>query len=322
MRAVITGGAGFLGSHLCDALVDRGDIAVCVDNFATGRRANVEHLLGNSAFEFVACDVSEELDIPGPLDLVAHLASPASPPDYLIRPLETLAVGSRGTENALRLAERHRARFLLASTSEVYGDPAVHPQPEDYWGNVNPIGPRSVYDEAKRYAEAVSFAYRRARDVNTGIVRIFNTYGPRMSARDGRVVTNFVTQALNGEPLTIYGDGSQTRSFCYVDDLIRGIVAMIDSPEPGPVNLGNPEEFTVADFAQLVLRVTGSESSVEHHPLPVDDPVQRCPVINRAKELLGWQPEIRVEEGVRRTVEWFRSRPEETRSAAALGQKR
>jgi dTDP-glucose 4,6-dehydratase len=322
MRAVITGGAGFLGSHLCDALVDRGDIAVCVDNFATGRRANVEHFLGNSAFEFVACDVSEELDIPGPLDLVAHLASPASPPDYLIRPLETLAVGSRGTENALRLAERHRARFLLASTSEVYGDPAVHPQPEDYWGNVNPIGPRSVYDEAKRYAEAVSFAYRRARDVNTGIVRIFNTYGPRMSARDGRVVTNFVTQALNGEPLTIYGDGSQTRSFCYVDDLIRGIVAMIDSPEPGPVNLGNPEEFTVADFAQLVLRVTGSESSVEHHPLPVDDPVQRCPVINRAKELLGWQPEIRVEEGVRRTVEWFRSRPEETRSAAALGQKR
>jgi dTDP-glucose 4,6-dehydratase len=322
MRAVITGGAGFLGSHLCDALVDRGDIAVCVDNLATGRRANVEHLLGNPAFEFVACDVSEELDIPGPLDVVAHLASPASPPDYLIRPLETLAVGSRGTENALRLAQRHGARFLLASTSEVYGDPAVHPQPEDYWGNVNPIGPRSVYDEAKRYAEALTFAYRRARDVNTGIVRIFNTYGPRMSARDGRVVTNFVTQALNGEPLTIYGDGGQTRSFCYVDDLIRGVVAMIDSPEPGPVNLGNPEEFTVADFAQLVLRVTGSASSVEHHPLPVDDPVQRCPVISRAKKVLGWQPEIRVEDGVRRTVEWFRSRPEETRSAAALGQKR
>ncbi len=319
MRAVITGGAGFLGSHLCDALVDRGDIAVCVDNFATGRRANVAHLLGNPAFEFVAGDVSEELDIPGPIDVVAHLASPASPPDYLLRPLETLAVGSRGTENALRLVERHGARLLLASTSEVYGDPAVHPQPEEYWGNVNPIGPRSVYDEAKRYAEALTSAYRRARGVNTGIVRIFNTYGPRMSSRDGRIVTNFVTQALNGEPLTIYGDGSQTRSFCYVEDLIRGIVAMIDSAEPGPVNLGNPEEFTVADFAQLVLRLTGSASPVEHHPLPVDDPARRCPVISRAEEALGWQPEVAVEEGLRRTIEWFRSRPEETRSAAALG---
>jgi dTDP-glucose 4,6-dehydratase len=319
MRAVITGGAGFLGSHLCDALVDRGDIAVCVDNFATGRRANVAHLLGNPAFEFVQGDVSEQLDIPGPIDVVAHLASPASPPDYLIRPLETLAVGSRGTENALHLADRHGARFLLASTSEVYGDPAVHPQPEQYWGNVNPIGPRSVYDEAKRYAEALTFAYRRARNVNTGVVRIFNTYGPRMSARDGRIVTNFVTQALNGNPLTIYGDGSQTRSFCYVEDLIRGIVAMIDSAEPGPVNLGNPEEFTVADFAQLVLRLTGSASQVEHHPLPVDDPARRCPVISHASEALGWQPEIPVEEGVRRTIEWFRSRPEETRGAAALG---
>lgn len=319
MRAVITGGAGFLGSHLCDALVDRGDSAVCVDNFATGRRANVAHLLGNPAFEFLACDVSEELDVPGPVDVVAHLASPASPPEYLIRPLETLAVGSRGTENALRLAQRHEARFLLASTSEVYGDPAVHPQPEEYWGNVNPIGPRSVYDEAKRYAEALTFAYRRARGVNTGIVRIFNTYGPRMSARDGRIVTNFVTQALNGEPLTIYGDGSQTRSFCYVEDLIRGIVAMIDSAEPGPVNLGNPEEFTVADFAQLVLRLTGSASPVEHHPLPVDDPARRCPVISHAREALGWQPELAVEEGLRRTIEWFRSRPEETRSAATLG---
>jgi len=319
MRAVISGAAGFLGSHLCDALVDRGDIAVCVDNFATGRRANVAHLLGNPAFEFVAGDVSEDLDIPGPIHVVAHLASPASPPDYLLRPLETLAVGSRGTENALRLVERHGARLLLASTSEVYGDPAVHPQPEEYWGNVNPIGPRSVYDEAKRYAEALTSAYRRARGVNTGIVRIFNTYGPRMSSRDGRIVTNFVTQALNGEPLTIYGDGSQTRSFCYVEDLIRGIVAMIDSAEPGPVNLGNPEEFTVADFAQLVLRLTGSASPVEHHPLPVDDPARRCPVISRAEEALGWQPEVAVEEGLRRTIEWFRSRPEETRSAAALG---
>jgi dTDP-glucose 4,6-dehydratase len=316
MRAVITGGAGFLGSHLCEALVDRGDAAVCVDNLATGRLANVEHLLGTPGFELVVSDVSEKLDITGPVDAVAHLASPASPPDYLSRPLETLAVGSRGTENALRLARRHRARFLLASTSEVYGDPTTHPQPEGYWGNVNPIGPRSVYDEAKRFGEALASAHRRTFDVNTGIVRIFNTYGPRMSARDGRVVSNFVSQALNGEPLTVYGDGSQTRSFCYVDDLVRGLVAMLDSTEPGPVNLGNPEEFTVAQLARVVLRVTGSASPIESRPLPIDDPVRRCPVISRAKELLGWQPAIPVEEGIRRTVEWFRSRPEEVRGAS------
>jgi dTDP-glucose 4,6-dehydratase len=251
------------------------------------------------------------------VDAVAHLASPASPPDYLRLPLETLAVGSHGTENALRLAHRHGARFVLASTSEVYGDPAVHPQAEDYWGNVNPVGPRSVYDEAKRFAEALTRAYRETHGVNAGIIRIFNTYGPRMSARDGRIVTNFITQALNGDPLTIYGDGSQTRSFCYVDDLIRGIMGMIDCAESGPVNLGNPEEFTVADFAQLVLRVTGSDSPVEHLPLPVDDPTRRCPVITRAGQVLGWQPQIRVEDGVRRTVEWFRSRPEEVRMASA-----
>jgi dTDP-glucose 4,6-dehydratase len=262
-------------------------------------------------------DVSSALDVPGPVDAVAHLASPASPPDYLRLPLETLAVGSHGTENALRLARRHGARFVLASTSEVYGDPAVHPQTEDYWGNVNPVGPRSVYDEAKRFAEALTRAYRETHGINAGIIRIFNTYGPRMSARDGRIVTNFITQALNGDPLTIYGDGSQTRSFCYVDDLIRGIVGMIDCAASGPLNLGNAEEFTVADFARLVLRVTGSDSPVEHLPLPVDDPTRRCPDITRASQVLGWQPQIRVEDGVRRTVEWFRSRPEEVRMASA-----
>ena len=317
MRVVVTGGAGFLGSHLCDAIMARGDSAVCVDNLATGRPDNVAHLMGEPGFTFVEADVSSALEVAGPVDAVAHLASPASPPDYLRLPLETLAAGSHGTENALRLAHRHGARFVLASTSEVYGDPTVHPQTEDYWGNVNPVGPRSVYDEAKRFAEALTRAYRETHGVNAGIMRIFNTYGPRMSARDGRIVTNFITQALNGDPLTIYGDGSQTRSFCYVDDLIRGIVAMIDCAESGPLNLGNPEEFTVANFALLVLRVTGSDSPVEHLPLPVDDPTRRCPDIARASQVLGWQPQIRVEDGVRRTVEWFRYRPEEVRLASA-----
>jgi dTDP-glucose 4,6-dehydratase len=317
MRVVVTGGAGFLGSHLCDAIMARGDSAVCVDNLATGRSDNVAHLMGQPGFTFVEADVSSALDVTGPVDAVAHLASPASPPDYLRLPLETLAAGSHGTENALRLAHRHGARFVLASTSEIYGDPAVHPQTEDYWGNVNPVGPRSVYDEAKRFGEALTRAYRETHGVNAGIIRIFNTYGPRMSARDGRIVTNFITQALNGDPLTIYGDGSQTRSFCYVDDLIRGIMGMIDCAESGPVNLGNPEEFSVADFARLVLRVTGSDSPVEHLPLPVDDPTRRCPAIARASQVLGWQPQIGVEDGVRRTVEWFRSRPEEVRMASA-----
>jgi dTDP-glucose 4,6-dehydratase len=319
MRVVVTGGAGFLGSHLCDAIIARGDSAVCVDNLSTGRPDNVAHLMGSPGFTFVEADVSSALDVPGPVDAVAHLASPASPPEYLRLPLETLAAGSRGTENGLRLARQHGVRFVLASTSEVYGDPAVHPQSEDYWGNVNPVGPRSVYDEAKRFAEALTRAYRNTHGVNAGIIRIFNTYGPRMNARDGRIVTNFITQALNGEPLTIYGDGSQTRSFCYVDDLIRGIVGMIDSAEGGPVNLGNPEEFTVADFAQLVLRLTGSDSPIEHLPLPVDDPTRRCPVITRAGQVLGWQPQVRVEDGIRRTIEWFRSRPEEVRMASAAG---
>ena len=319
MRVVVTGGAGFLGSHLCDAILARGDSAVCVDNLATGRPDNVAHLMDSPGFTFVEADVSLALDVPGPVDAVAHLASPASPPEYLRLPLETLAAGSRGTENALRLADLHGARFVLASTSEVYGDPAVHPQSEDYWGNVNPVGPRSVYDEAKRFAEALTRAYRDTKGVNAGIIRIFNTYGPRMNAQDGRIVTNFITQALNGDPLTIYGDGSQTRSFCYVDDLIRGIVGMIDSAEAGPVNLGNPEEFTVTEFARLVLRLTGSDSPVEHLPLPVDDPTRRCPVITRASQALGWQPQVRVEDGIRRTIEWFRSRPDEVRLASAAG---
>jgi dTDP-glucose 4,6-dehydratase len=307
MRAVVTGGAGFLGSHLCDALVGRGDAVVCVDNLTTGQVANMEHLMGNASFEFAEADVTEGLDIPPPVHVVVHLASPASPPEYMLHPLETLAAGSRGTENALRLAQRHSARFLLASTSEIYGNPTTHPQSEDYWGNVNPIGPRSVYNEAKRFAEALTSAYRRTFVVNTGIIRIFNTYGPRMRADDGRIVTNFITQALNRSPLTVYGDGSQTRSFCYVDDLIRGVVAMIDSTEPGPVNLGNPEEFTVTNFAQLVLQITGSDSPIEHRPLPADDPTRRCPLITRAREALGWQPKISPSEGIRRTMEWFQS---------------
>jgi dTDP-glucose 4,6-dehydratase len=317
MRVVVTGGAGFLGSHLCDALLARGDRVVVADNFVTGRPGNIAHLAAHDGFTLVEGDVSVALAVTGGVDAVAHLASPASPPGYLRLPLETLAVGSRGTENALRLAQENGARFVLASTSEVYGDPAVHPQPEDYWGNVNPIGPRSVYDESKRFAEALATAYRGTRGINAGIIRIFNTYGPRMSADDGRIVTNFITQALNGDPLTIYGNGTQTRSFCYVDDLIRGIVAMIDSAEPGPVNLGNPQEFTVTDVARLVLRLTGSASVIEYRPLPVDDPARRCPVITRAREALGWAPVIPLDEGLRRTAEWFRSRPDELRAVTA-----
>jgi len=320
MRVVVTGGAGFLGSHLCDALFARGNQVVCLDNLSTGRIDNVMYLIGQEGFTFSETDVSAGIDVDGPVDAVAHFASAASPPDYQRLPLETLAVGSRGTENALRLAELKNARFVLASTSEVYGDPSVHPQTEEYWGNVNPIGPRSVYDEAKRFAEALTRAFSSARGLNAGIIRIFNTYGPRMSASDGRVVTNFITQALNGDPITVYGDGDQTRSFCYVDDLICGIVAMIDSAEPGPVNLGNPEEFTVGEFAELVLEITGSASPIEYRPLPVDDPTRRCPVIARARKSLGWQPEVPVAEGISRTADWLRSRPAEVRLASAGAQ--
>ncbi|WP_405587415.1 UDP-glucuronic acid decarboxylase family protein [Streptomyces sp. NBC_01092] len=308
MRVAVTGGGGFLGSHLCEALLRRGDAVVCLDDLSTGRPENIANLRKYPAFEFIHADVSVTVDVPGPVDAVAHLASPASPPDYLRLPLQTLAVGSRGTENALELARRAGARFLMASTSEVYGDPLVHPQEESYWGNVNPVGPRSVYDEAKRYAEALSLAYHRTHGVDVGIVRIFNTYGPRMRPHDGRVVSSFIAQALGGEPLTIYGDGKQTRSFCYVSDLIRGLVAMLDSAETGPINLGNPEEWTVADLADLVLGITGSDSEIRYQALPVDDPVRRRPDIGRAGAHLRWHPEVPVAQGVRRTVEWFRGR--------------
>ncbi|MFF2780217.1 UDP-glucuronic acid decarboxylase family protein [Streptomyces sp. NPDC058052] len=319
MRVAVTGGGGFLGSHLCEALLRRGDSVVCFDDFSTGDPENIAPLLAHPAFEFRHTDVSVSLEVPGRVDAVAHLASPASPPDYLRRPLETLAVGSRGTENALDLAQRHGARFVLASTSEIYGDPLVHPQEETYWGNVNSIGPRSVYDEAKRYAEAVSAAYRRTHGVDVGIARIFNTYGPRMRPHDGRVVSSFITQALTGEPLTIYGDGGQTRSFCYVDDLVRGLVALLDSSEFGPFNLGNPVERTVSELARLVLEMTGSPSEVKHHPLPADDPVRRRPDITRAREVLGWEPEIDITEGLRRTVAHFGARGARlTASAAAI----
>jgi len=315
MRIVVTGGAGFLGSHLCEALLTRGDSVFCIDNLSTGSVRNIEKLTHLPNFDLVEGDITREIALPGPIDAVAHLASPASPPDYLRHPLETLAVGSRGTENALRLAQATGARFLLASTSEVYGDPTVHPQPEHYWGNVNSIGPRSVYDEAKRYAEAVTMAYARALGTNVGIVRIFNTYGPRMRPHDGRVITNFIVQALNGDPLTIYGDGSQTRSYCYVDDLIRGIVSMVDSTETGPINLGTQFELSVLELAALVLKVTGSNSVLEYHPLPTDDPTRRRPVLTCAEERLGWRPQITIEVGLRRMVEWFQTCREEVAAA-------
>lgn len=303
---MVTGGAGFLGSHLCDALVDRGDSVVCLDDLSSGRTANVAHLLSHDRFTLVEADVRAEITLRGDFDAVAHLASPASPPDYLSRPVETLTTGSHGTLNALNFARDNAARFVLASTSEVYGDPLVHPQPETYWGNVNPIGPRSVYDEAKRFAEALATAYRSARDVNVGIVRIFNTYGPRMRPDDGRAITTFIVQALRGTPLTVYGNAQQTRSFCYVDDLIRGIIAMLDSSEAGPINLGNPSEMTIQEVAEHVIRLTGSSSRIEHHPLPVDDPTRRKPDIERAAQRLGWAPSVPIELGLQRTIAWFR----------------
>lgn len=316
MRVIVTGGAGFLGSHLCEALLKSGNTVVCVDDLSTGRLSNVDQFQDNPLFTFINADVSTGIEIDGPVDAIAHLASPASPPDYHRLPLETLAVGSRGTENSLRLALKKDARFVLASTSEVYGDPAVHPQTEDYWGNVNSIGPRSVYDEAKRFAEAISMAYARSCGVNVGIVRIFNTFGPRMRPGDGRVVSSFITQALNGAPLTIYGDGSQTRSFCYVDDLVRGIMAMLQSDEPGPINLGNPAEHTVLELAEMILEITGSKSFIEFHRLPVDDPTRRQPDISRAGSRLGWKPQIPTRVGLRRTVSFFESKPLEVRAAA------
>jgi dTDP-glucose 4,6-dehydratase len=306
--AVVTGGAGFLGSHLCDYLVERDFRVVCIDNLDTGSLQNVEHLRRDN-FQFVNHDVTEYLDVDGDVDVVYHLAALASPIDYLRMPLHSLKVGSYGTHHALGLAKWKRARFLLASTSEVYGDPQVHPQPETYWGNVNPIGPRGVYDEAKRYAEALTMAYHGQQGVDTAIVRIFNTYGPRMRPNDGRAVPTFVRQALEGKPLTVFGDGTQTRSFCYVDDLIRGVVALAESDEHLPVNIGNPREFTLKELAETVLSVTGSKSEIVHEALPVDDPQVRQPDITRAKQVLGWEPEIELEEGLKRMLPSFGREP-------------
>jgi dTDP-glucose 4,6-dehydratase len=298
---VITGGAGFLGSHLCEVLIDKGHRVICVDNLVTSSLKNIEHIR-DDAFTFLNHDVVEPIVVDEPVDFVYHFAALASPQDYLRMPLHSLKVGSYGTHNALGLAKWKRARFLIASTSEVYGDPEVHPQPEEYWGNVNPIGPRGVYDEAKRYAEALVMAYHTQQGVDTSIVRIFNTYGPRMRPNDGRAVSTFVRQAVSGNPLTIYGDGSQTRSFCYVDDLIRGIVLLAESGEHFPVNIGNPDERTLLDLAEVVKRVTGSASEIVFEELPVDDPQQRKPDITRAKQLLGWEPEISLEEGLARIL--------------------
>jgi dTDP-glucose 4,6-dehydratase len=305
-RAVVTGGAGFLGSHLCEALVADGVEVVCLDNFLTGSPDNVAHLVGDPRFHLVRCDITEYLHVPGPVDLVLHFASPASPVDYLQLPLETLKVGATGTWHALGLAKDKGARFVLASTSEVYGDPLVHPQTEDYWGNVNPIGPRGVYDEAKRYAEALTTAYRSSEGVDTAIMRIFNTYGPRMRPHDGRAIPTFIRQALAGQPITVAGDGKQTRSVCYVDDLVAGILALARSRHAGPVNIGNPNELTVLQIADDVVAATGSGSAVQFVGRPVDDPQVRRPDTTRAAELLGWSPAVDWRDGLDRTVAWFR----------------
>jgi dTDP-glucose 4,6-dehydratase len=307
-RVVVTGGAGFLGSHLCDALLDRGDEVVALDNLLTGSVDHIEHLFGRPGFTLVQHDVSQFVWVPGEVDAVLHFASPASPVDFDRIPIQILKVGSLGTHNCLGLAKAKGARFFLASTSEVYGDPQVHPQPESYWGHVNPIGPRGVYDEAKRFAEAMTMAYHRSHGLDVRIVRIFNTYGPRVRVDDGRAVSNFLHQALLGKPITIYGDGSQTRSFCYVDDEVRGFLALLDSDLVGPVNIGNPDEFTIRQLAELVIEVTGSSSEIVYEPLPVDDPTQRRPDITLARTELGWQPEIGLREGLERTAAWFRRR--------------
>jgi dTDP-glucose 4,6-dehydratase len=304
-RAVVTGGAGFLGSHLCEHLLARGVEVVCLDNFLTGPPENIAHLREHTGFRLVRCDVSDFIHVPGPVDLVLHFASPASPVDYLKMPIETMKVGSLGTLHTLGLALEKDARYILASTSEVYGDPLEHPQREDYWGNVNPIGPRGVYDEAKRFSEALTTAYRTSRGADTGIVRIFNTYGPRMRPDDGRAIPTFIRQALDGEPITVAGDGTQTRSICYVDDTVNGICDLAFSPYPGPVNIGNPDEVSMLELAERIREATGSRSPIEFVDLPVDDPKVRRPDTTRAEQLLGWRPAVDSEEGLRRTVTWF-----------------
>ena len=305
MKVLITGAAGFLGSHLTDRFLAEGHEVIGMDNLITGSRENLAHLESNPRFQFILHDVTRYIQIDGPLDGVLHFASPASPIDYLELPIQTLKVGSLGTHNALGLAKAKGARFFLASTSEVYGDPQVHPQPESYWGHVNPVGPRGVYDEAKRFAEAITMAYHRYHGIDTRIIRIFNTYGPRMRARDGRVVSNFVVQALKGESLTIYGEGQQTRSFCYVSDEVDGIYRLFMSNQTDPTNIGNPNEFTVRQLADLVIAMTGSRSSIGHRPLPTDDPKVRQPDITRARTLLGWEPTVSLEEGLKQTIAYF-----------------
>ncbi|HET9685169.1 MAG TPA: UDP-glucuronic acid decarboxylase family protein [Gemmatimonadaceae bacterium] len=326
MRVLITGAAGFLGSHLCDRFLADGHEVIGLDNLVTGHEENLAHLQDEPRFRFVRHDISTPTDVEGKLDGVLHFASPASPVDYLELPIETLLVGSAGTHQALELARRKNARFFMASTSEVYGDPLVHPQREDYWGNVNPVGPRAVYDEAKRFSEAMTMAYHTHHRVDTRIVRIFNTYGPRMRPRDGRVVSNFIVQALTGEPITIYGDGSQTRSFCYVSDEVEGIFRLFQQGDAQPTNIGNPDEYTVRQLADLVVELTGSRSAIVREPLPVDDPKVRRPDITRARQLLGWEPRVHVREGLARTIEYFarqvgtsRMDPRQPHSSRPLG---
>jgi dTDP-glucose 4,6-dehydratase len=303
---LITGGAGFIGSHLCEMFLGKGCKVICLDNLITGKLSNISRLLKDKNFKFIRHDVSEYIDIKGPIDYILHFASPASPIDYLKYPIQTLKVGSLGTHNALGLAKVKKAVFLLASTSEVYGDPLVNPQPESYWGNVNPIGPRGVYDEAKRFAEAITMAYHRVHKIDTKIVRIFNTYGERMRENDGRAIPNFINQALKNKPITVYGDGSQTRSFCYVSDLVDGIYSLLMSKEHDPVNIGNPNEMTLLKLAKVIIRLTGSDSRIVFKGLPVDDPKVRRPVISKAKRILKWQPKVRLEEGLVKTIEYFR----------------
>jgi dTDP-glucose 4,6-dehydratase len=308
MRILVTGGAGFVGSHLCDRLLGDGHDVIAMDNLITGSTDNIAHLAGNRHFKFIFHDVTEYIYVPGALDAVMNLASPASPVDFARIPIPILKVGSLGTHNTLGLALAKRARYLIASTSEVYGDPLIHPQPETYWGNVNPIGVRGVYDEAKRFSEAITMAYHRVHGVDTRIIRIFNTYGPRMRLSDGRVVPNFMGQALRGEPLTVYGDGSQTRSFCFVSDLVDGMVRLLLSSETDPVNVGNPAELTILAFAQIINRLTGNDAGIAFKPLPVDDPRVRRPDITRARIILGWEPQVAVEDGLRQTIEYFRAK--------------